>query len=124
MMSKKGSLSAAWIVGLFLLTQSAAGCGVSGSGLGGRSDSADGPKQVSDAKQETTLDASPLRIETGSDAVRESAPDGARDAASDTIADASPWDTAEASSDHLSSPEDATRGPDLVLEDARPVTDV
>jgi hypothetical protein len=124
MMSKKGSLSAAWIVGLFLLTQSAAGCGVSGSGLGGRFDSADGPKQTSDAKQETTLDASPLLPETGSDAVPESAPDGVRDTAPNTVADAAPWDTAGTSSDHVSSPEDAPRGPDLVPEDAPPATDV
>jgi len=124
MKSTKGSLSAVWIVSSFLLMLPVSGCSVSGSGLDNQFDAADGPTHPPDAKPETTPDASPTLHETGPATVVDSAPDGVRDAAPNTIADAVPWYATEAGSEHGSSPDDATLGLDLSLEDSAAAADV
>ena len=120
----KCSLSAAWIVGLSALTLSATGCNVSGSGLGNRFDAADGAKQTSDAKPATTFDSTSSLTEAGHDAVLDSAPDSVPDRAPSTLVDSVLLDSAGANSDRVSSPEDATTGPDQVLRDSQLAAEV
>ena len=121
MTSSKGSLSAAWIVGLFLLTLPAAGCNVSSTGLGNQFDAADGPKQLSETSPAAIPDASP---EIGS----KMAPDGAVEAspsgASDATADRAPSELPDASPDRVPSVEAASPTVDLALVDTDPAADV
>jgi len=118
MMSTKVSLSAVSIVSLSLLTLSGTGCQVSGSGLGGQRDAADGPQHALDGGP--TYDASTLPPETGVDRDQGLSVDGVADRTPDTVL----WKAAESGSDHVSSPADATPGLDLALRDANPVADV
>jgi hypothetical protein len=98
-----------------LLALPAAGCGVSGSGLGNRPDAADGPKKTLDTQASATLDSDPLLPETQPDLVPVAALDGALDAA--------PASTLDATPDPASSPDGATPNPDLLGVDSAPLAD-
>ncbi len=111
----KFSLTAACSACLVLLLLPAAGCSVSGNGLGSRLDASDGPVRPSDARLETTPDAYLAPSEANPDRSPVLAEAGLADLALKDVADTSP--------DRAPTPDIPSPGPDLVSQDSRPAGD-
>jgi hypothetical protein len=111
----KFSLTAAWCACLALLVLPAAGCSVSGNGLGSRLDASDGPVRSSDAKLDMTLDAYTAQLEAN--------PDRSPVPAEAGLADLAPKDVTDTSPDRAPPLDSPSPGRDLGSEDASPTGD-
>lgn len=111
----KFSLTAAWCACLALLLLPAAGCSVSGNGLGSRLDASDGRTKPADARPETTPDAAPASLEANPDRSPLPPEAGLADLAAKDVVDASP--------DRAPPLDSPSPGPDLVSQDSTPPAD-